>query len=224
MPQRPPVPAADRTPQAQLTEGPMHGIVGYQLAQAAIVTDHVFDERVGHSGALRRVEYTMLALVQANPDVTARQLARALSVTPPRDWNQLGIKPGKFAETWTLDGEQLNDVTFYAGVEPGEPLLNHECQQLLVDHPIDRHPHGLRVHHETIQSGRHGRAHAAPRRDQQVALGRRQTEHVMLAAAHHRLVPRDHQLEVGEPPLDRGDDRPRRRLPLPAQFGEPGFG
>ena len=83
MPQRPPVPAADRTPQAQLTEGPMHGIVGYQLAQAAIVTDHVFDERVGHSGALRRVEYTMLALVQANPDVTARQLARALSVTPP---------------------------------------------------------------------------------------------------------------------------------------------
>ncbi len=47
----------------------------------------------------------------------------ALTVTPPRDWNQLGIKPGKFAETWTLDGEQLNDVTFYAGVEPGEPLV-----------------------------------------------------------------------------------------------------
>ncbi len=47
----------------------------------------------------------------------------ALSVTPPRDWNQLGVKPGKFAETWTLDGEQLNDVTFYAGVEQGEPLV-----------------------------------------------------------------------------------------------------
>ncbi len=47
----------------------------------------------------------------------------ALSVTPPRDWNQLGTKPGKFAETWTLDGEQLNEVTFYAGVEPGEPIV-----------------------------------------------------------------------------------------------------
>ncbi|MEH3047941.1 hypothetical protein [Sphingomonas adhaesiva] len=47
----------------------------------------------------------------------------ALSVTPPRDWNQLGVKPGKFAETWTLDGEQLNDVTFYAGVEPGQPIV-----------------------------------------------------------------------------------------------------
>lgn len=47
----------------------------------------------------------------------------ALSVTPPRDWNRLSVRPGKFAETWTLDGEQLNDVTFYAGVESGEPLV-----------------------------------------------------------------------------------------------------
>lgn len=44
-------------------------------------------------------------------------------VTPPRDWNRLSIKPGKRAETWTLDGEQLNDVTFYGGIEPGAPLV-----------------------------------------------------------------------------------------------------
>ena len=44
-------------------------------------------------------------------------------VTPPRDWNRLSIKPGKRAETWTLDGEQLNDVTFYGGIEPGAPLI-----------------------------------------------------------------------------------------------------
>lgn len=77
------IPKADRTPQAQLSEGPMHGIVGYQLAQASIVTDQVFDEQVRRRGALRPVEFTLLALVQANPDVTARQLARALGVTPP---------------------------------------------------------------------------------------------------------------------------------------------
>jgi hypothetical protein len=47
----------------------------------------------------------------------------ALVVTPPRDWNRLDIKPGKVAETWTLDGEQLNDVTFYGGVEAGMPLV-----------------------------------------------------------------------------------------------------
>ncbi|SOB80666.1 hypothetical protein SAMN06297144_1178 [Sphingomonas guangdongensis] len=44
-------------------------------------------------------------------------------VSPPRDWNRLSIRPGKFAETWTLDGEQLNDVTFYSGVEVGAPLV-----------------------------------------------------------------------------------------------------
>ena len=47
----------------------------------------------------------------------------SMTVTPPRDWNRLSIKPGKYAEVWTLDGEQLNDVTFYGGVEPGAPLV-----------------------------------------------------------------------------------------------------
>lgn len=80
----PAVPHADRTPQSRLSEGPVHGILGYQLAQASIVTDQVFDERVGSlDGGLRRVEFTILALVQANPGVSARSLARALAVTPP---------------------------------------------------------------------------------------------------------------------------------------------
>jgi hypothetical protein len=46
-----------------------------------------------------------------------------MTVTPPRDWNRLGGKPGKNAETWTLDGAQLNDLTFYGGIEPGKPLV-----------------------------------------------------------------------------------------------------
>jgi DNA-binding MarR family transcriptional regulator len=77
------VPETDRTPLARLAEAGMHAIVGYQLAQAAIVTNQVFDERVGRRGGLRKVELTILGLVQGNPDVTARQLARALAVTPP---------------------------------------------------------------------------------------------------------------------------------------------
>ncbi|WP_010184577.1 hypothetical protein [Sphingomonas sp. PAMC 26605] len=47
----------------------------------------------------------------------------SLTVTPPRDWNRLSAKPGKKAETWTLDGEQLNDITWYVGIAPGEPLV-----------------------------------------------------------------------------------------------------
>ncbi|MFD1789010.1 hypothetical protein ACFSC3_15715 [Sphingomonas floccifaciens] len=52
-----------------------------------------------------------------------------LTVTPTRDWNRLDIKPGKNAETWTLDGEQLNDVTFYGGIAPGEPLVRERSKR-----------------------------------------------------------------------------------------------
>ncbi|WP_448659207.1 hypothetical protein ACPVPU_01750 [Sphingomonas sp. CJ99] len=47
----------------------------------------------------------------------------ALTVTPDHDWNRLDHKPGKNAETWTLDGEQLNDITFFGGIGSGAPLV-----------------------------------------------------------------------------------------------------
>lgn len=47
----------------------------------------------------------------------------ALTVTPSRDWNQLSGRIGKNAETWTLDGVQLNDLTFYGGIPADKPLL-----------------------------------------------------------------------------------------------------
>lgn len=46
-----------------------------------------------------------------------------VSVTPGRDWNRLSETVGKKTETWTIDGEQLNDVTFYGGIEQGKPLV-----------------------------------------------------------------------------------------------------
>ncbi|KTR84514.1 hypothetical protein NS277_04705 [Novosphingobium barchaimii] len=69
---------------------------------------------------------TLVSQAQANAyreKAKPALIGDALTVTPPRDWNRLDIKPGKHAETWTLDGEQLNDVTFYTGIEPGEPLV-----------------------------------------------------------------------------------------------------
>jgi len=53
----------------------------------------------------------------------------SMSVTPSRDWNQLSSKPGKKAETWTLDGEQLNDVTWYGGIAPGEALIRETSKK-----------------------------------------------------------------------------------------------
>lgn len=56
-------------------------------------------------------------------------VANTLQVVPTRDWNRLGAKPGKKAETWTLDGEQLNDVTFFGGIAPGEPLIRERSKK-----------------------------------------------------------------------------------------------
>lgn len=73
----------DHTPQTRLTEGCVHPIVGYQLAQATVATTRVFAQCVGRPLKLRPVEFTILALLRDNPDATARQIARALAMTPP---------------------------------------------------------------------------------------------------------------------------------------------
>ncbi len=50
-------------------------------------------------------------------------------VTPARNWNRLSVKVGKRTETWTLDGEQLNDVTFFGGIEAGAPLVKEKSKK-----------------------------------------------------------------------------------------------
>lgn len=50
-------------------------------------------------------------------------------VTPARNWNRLSVKVGKRTETWTLDGEQLNDVTFFGGIESGAPLVREKSKK-----------------------------------------------------------------------------------------------
>ena len=46
-----------------------------------------------------------------------------LSARPAGEWNKLSFKEGKNVETWTLDGDALNKVTFYGGIASGKPLL-----------------------------------------------------------------------------------------------------
>lgn len=130
MPRKPAIPESVRTPLARLSEGPMHAIVGYQLAQATIVTDQVFDERVGDSLGLRRVEFTMLALVQANPDVTARQLARALAVTPPNVaiWLDRLESRGLVTRTRSETDARMQHIRL---TRAGVSLVDRSAQQLL---------------------------------------------------------------------------------------------
>ena len=71
------------TPAGRLDEARLHAVLGYQLAQATIVTDTLFRMAVGEPLALKPVEYTVLMLIAENPGGSAARLARALSVTPP---------------------------------------------------------------------------------------------------------------------------------------------
>src|SRR6185369_6506470 len=76
-------PAADElTPQGGLDEGGLHGLLGYQLAQAAILTTAAFVDLVGKPLGLRPVEFTILQLLKENASVTATKLAKALAITP----------------------------------------------------------------------------------------------------------------------------------------------
>jgi hypothetical protein len=67
------------------------------------------------------------SLIPANkPAAVAKS---ALTVTPATAWNKIGARPGRFAESWTLDGLPLNDVTFYAAI-PNDQSLFREVDKI----------------------------------------------------------------------------------------------
>jgi DNA-binding MarR family transcriptional regulator len=82
MPQRTSA-APDETPAGHMAESGLRDVLGYQLAQAAVVTSAVFAREVGGPHDLRPVEYTMLQLITENAGTSPVRLAKALSVTKP---------------------------------------------------------------------------------------------------------------------------------------------
>lgn len=66
-----------------MVELQLKSVMGYQLAQASVVTNQVFDQAIRGPHALRVLEYTVLALVCENPGVSPLRLASALAVTAP---------------------------------------------------------------------------------------------------------------------------------------------
>lgn len=71
------------TPAGRLSEVELQWLVGYQLAQASIVTIGTFEAVVGGPHGMRTVEYTLLALLRSNPRVSPAQLAKALGLSAP---------------------------------------------------------------------------------------------------------------------------------------------
>jgi len=74
---------ADKTPLGGLEEARLHFVLGYQLAQAAIVTDQVYQDQAGGPFEIRPVEYTVLTLIHENPGGSLARLAKALAVKAP---------------------------------------------------------------------------------------------------------------------------------------------
>lgn len=72
-----------QTPRARLDEGALRQLLGYQLAQASIVTSGAFSHEAGKPLALGQVEFTLLYLINQNTSVTPSRLARALAVSMP---------------------------------------------------------------------------------------------------------------------------------------------
>lgn len=83
-------------------------------------------------------------LIDANEAVSVAR--SGLTVTPGIEWNRISQRPGNRTERWTLDGELLNDVLFFAEVGDGDtlfrevnrresPLPQFASNMLLVDVP-----------------------------------------------------------------------------------------
>jgi hypothetical protein len=58
-----------------------------------------------------------------------------MTVTPGEDWNRWSTRPSKKGETWTLDGVSLNELSFFAGVLPGEAIYRERSKK---DEPLPK--------------------------------------------------------------------------------------
>lgn len=117
-----------KTPVGQLSEASLRRVLGYQLAQAAVVTTRVFRAQVGGPFELRPVEFTVLCLVNDNPGVSANQLARALAVTPPNitTWiDRLALRGLVERERSSVDRRAQHIRTTAAGAEMARSTVEH---------------------------------------------------------------------------------------------------
>jgi DNA-binding MarR family transcriptional regulator len=83
MPHRPSASNTQETPAGHLLASGLKHVLGYQLAQAAVVCNTIFMREVGGPHGLRPVEYTVLQLIAENPGCSSVRLAKALAVTKP---------------------------------------------------------------------------------------------------------------------------------------------
>lgn len=77
-----------RNSNGPLDQSELNKYAGYLLARARWQAFRAFEQNIGKPMQLRRVEFSILVLLQSNQQVTASQLAQALAVAAP---NMTGI-------------------------------------------------------------------------------------------------------------------------------------
>jgi DNA-binding MarR family transcriptional regulator len=70
-------------PEGTVALGPLAGVLGYHIAQAAVTTVDLFERHIGVAFELRKVEFSLLMLLLANSALAPKQLARELALTAP---------------------------------------------------------------------------------------------------------------------------------------------
>jgi len=69
--------------EAAVSLGPLAGVVGYHIAQAAVTTVIIFEQHIGRPFSLRKVEFSLLMLLLANGPLAPKQLAATLALAAP---------------------------------------------------------------------------------------------------------------------------------------------
>lgn len=67
----------------EIALGPLTGIVGYHIAQAAVTTFSSFERHIGKPFGLRKVEFSLLMLLMANGPLSPKRLGATLTLTAP---------------------------------------------------------------------------------------------------------------------------------------------
>lgn len=58
-------------------------LLGFRLALASVPAGRVFRRQIGEPFGLRKVDFTLLILLLANPGAAPKQIAQALALAPP---------------------------------------------------------------------------------------------------------------------------------------------
>ncbi len=68
---------------APLGDTQLRTVIGYQIAQASVVANGLYEAAVGQPRGLHRLEFSLLMLLRENPGCTASALAKALGISMP---------------------------------------------------------------------------------------------------------------------------------------------